>query len=189
MFKNMKIGARLGLGFGLVVVLMVIIAVIGTTRMAVLNESLDNVNNDKWPKILLLQDGLAGVNTIGMGARDILMATDEQGKQSAKENIIAGRASIGKAWEQLKPTLKEPKGMEMFQLIIDSRTRFVVAQDQIIKLAEQGEVEEGQAYLESEFRPAANEYRKRVNDLIQFQGALMSELGKQRASNITRRGR
>ena len=178
MFKNMKIGARLGLGFGLVVVLMVIIAVIGTTRMAVLNESLDNVNNDKWPKILLLQDGLAGVNTIGMGARDILMATDEQGKQSAKENIIAGRASIGKAWEQLKPTLKEPKGMEMFQLILDSRARYIAVQDQIIKMVEESKVEEGQLFLESEFRPAADEYRKHLNDLIQFQGGLMNELGK-----------
>ena len=178
MFKNMKIGARLGLGFGLVVVLMIVIATIGITRMAVLNASLDNVNNDKWPKVLLLQSGLAGVNAIGLGGRDLLIATDKQGVQNAKENILAGRASIGKAWEQLKPTLVEPKGMEMFQLIIDSRTRFVVAQDQIIKLAEQGEVEEGQAYLESEFRPAANEYRKHLNDLIQFQGALMSELGK-----------
>ncbi len=178
MFKNMKIGMRLGLGFGLVVVLMVIIAVIGITRMAVLNESLDNVNNDKWPKILLLQDGLAGVNEIGLGGRDILMATDKQGVQSAKEHILAGRASIGKAWEQLKPTLKQPRGMEMFQLILDSRDRYIAAQNQIIKLAEEGKVEEGRVYLESEFRPAANEYRKRVNDLIQFQGELMNELGK-----------
>lgn len=106
MFKNIKIGMRLGMGFGLVVVLMVIIAIIGITRMAVLNESLDNVNSDKWPKILLLQDGLAGVNAIGLGGRDILMATDKQGVQSAKENILAGRTSIAKAWEQIKPTLK-----------------------------------------------------------------------------------
>jgi len=69
MFKNMKIGVRLGVGFGLVVVLMVAIAVIGITRMAVLNESLENVNHDKWPKVLLLQDGLAGVNAIGPSAR------------------------------------------------------------------------------------------------------------------------
>lgn len=178
MFKNMRIGMRLGMGFGLVVVLMVIIAVIGITRMAVLNASLENVNNDKWPKILLLQDGLAGVNAVGLGARDILMATDKQRVQSAKENILAGRASIGKAWEQLKPTLIQPKGQELFQLILESRERYIAAQEQIIKLAGEGKGEEGRAYLESSFRPAANEYRKRVNDLIQFQGELMDELGK-----------
>jgi len=108
MFKNMKIGVRLGVGFGLVVVLMVAIAVIGITRMAVLNESLENVNHDKWPKVLLLQDGLAGVNAIGLGARDILMATDRPGIQAAKERILEGRSNIGKAWEKLKPTLVQP---------------------------------------------------------------------------------
>jgi methyl-accepting chemotaxis protein len=178
MFKNMKIGVRLGIGFGLVVVLMVAIAFIGITRMAALNESLENVNNDKWPKVLLLQEGLAGVNAIGLGARDILMATDPSGIQGAKERILEGRASIGKAWEQLKPTLTQPKGIEMFQLILDSRDRFIAAQNQIIKLAEEGKPEEGRAFMASEFRPAANEYRARVNNLIEFQGDLMNELGK-----------
>jgi len=178
MFKNMKIGVRLGVGFGLVVVLMVAIAVIGITRMAVLNESLENVNHDKWPKVLLLQDGLAGVNAIGLGARDILMATDRPGIQAAKERILEGRSNIGKAWEKLKPTLVQPRGIEMFQLILESRERFIAAQNQIIKLAEEGKGEEGRGFMESEFRPAANEYRKRVNDLVQFQGELMNELGK-----------
>jgi methyl-accepting chemotaxis protein len=177
MFKNMKIGVRLGLGFGLVVVLMVAIAIIGSTRMAMLNESLENVNNDKWPKILLLQDGLAGVNAIGLGGRDILMATDKTGIQSAKEHILEGRGNIAKAWEKLKPTLVQPRGMEMFQLILEAREKYIAAQDQIIKLAEEGKAEEGLVFLESSFRPAANDYRKRVNDLIQFQGELMNELG------------
>ena len=177
MFKNMKIGVRLGIGFGLVVVLMVAIAAIGITRMAVLNESLDNINKDKWPKVLLLEDGLAGVNAIGLGARDLLLAADKTGVQSAKDRILEGRSNIGKAWEKLKPMLVQPKGIEMFQLILESREKYIAAQDQIIKLVEDGKAEEGRAFLESEFRPAANEYRKRVNDLIQFQGALMTELG------------
>jgi len=177
MFKNMKIGVRLGIGFGLVVVLMVAIATIGITRMAVLNESLDNINKDKWPKVLLLEEGLAGVNAIGLGARDLLLATDKTGVQSAKDRILEGRSGIGKAWEKLKPTLVQPKGIEMFQSILEAREKYIAAQDQVIKLVEDGKAEEGRAFLESDFRPAANEYRKRVNDLIQFQGALMTELG------------
>ncbi len=177
MFKNMKIGVRLGIGFSLVVVLMVAIAAIGITRMAVLNASLENINKDKWPKVLLLEEGLAGVNTIGLGARDLLLATDKTGVQSAKDRILEGRSGIGKAWEKLKPMLVQPKGIEMFQSILESREKYIAAQDQIIKLVEDGKAEEGRVFLESDFRPAANEYRRRVNDLIQFQGALMTELG------------
>ncbi len=177
MFKNMKIGVRLGIGFGLVVVLMVAIAAIGITRMAVLNESLENINKDKWPKVLLLEDGLAGVNAVGIGARDLLIATDKAGIQSARDRILEGRSSIGKAWDKLKPTLVQPKGVEMFQAILESREKYIAAQDDIIKLAEDGKTEEARAFLEAEFRPSANEYRKRVNELIQFQGTLMTELG------------
>lgn len=181
MFKNMKIGVRLGVGFGLVVLLMIVIATIGITRMAILNASLDNVNNDKWPKVLLLQDGLSGVNVISLGGRDILIAADRHGVQTAKEEIYAGRASLGKAWEKLKPTLLEPEGMRMFELIISSRTRYVAAQDQLIKLAEEGRIDEGRSFMGYEFRPAAEEYRQRVNNLIEFQGALMNDLGREAA--------
>jgi len=100
MFKNMRIGVRLGMGFGLVVVLMVAIAVIGITRMATLNESLENINNDKWPKVLLLQDGLAGVNAIGLGARDILMARTSRAfraRRSAFSRAQQHRQGLGEA--------------------------------------------------------------------------------------------
>ena len=60
MFKNLKIGVRLGLGFGIVLVLLGIIAALGITRMALINDSVVNITKDKWPKIVLLQEGLAG---------------------------------------------------------------------------------------------------------------------------------
>ncbi len=177
MFKNMKIGVRLGIGFGLVVVLMVAIAMIGITRMSSLNESMENVNHDKWPKVLLLQEGLAGVNAIGLAARDLLMAGDKTGMETAKGRMLEARGNIGKAWDKLKPTLANPRGIEIFQQIMDSRERYIAAQNQLIKFAEEGKVEDGRAFMESEFRPAANQYRGRVDELVQFQGELMSELG------------
>lgn len=76
MFKNMKIGLRLALGFGVVVALLIGIAVIGITRLANLNQSLENVTQDKWPKVLLLKDGLAGVNEIGLSTRDLILSSD-----------------------------------------------------------------------------------------------------------------
>jgi Methyl-accepting chemotaxis protein len=177
MFSNMKIGVRLALGFGIVVALLVAIAVIGVTRLANLNASMENITKNMWPKVLLLQDGLAGVNEIGLSARDMLLADDKGGQQRAKERILAARVSIAKAWDTLKPTLAHPKGKEMFEQILQARERYIGTQNQIIKFVEDGKVEEGRAFLDSGFRPAATEYRLRVNDLVKFQGDLMTELG------------
>lgn len=145
MFSNMKIGMRLAVGFGIVVALLVAIAVIGLTRLASLNASLENITRDKWPKVLLLQDGLAGVNEIGLSARDLLLAADKAGQQRAKERILEARGNIGKSWEKLKPTLANPKGKEMFEQILAARDNYIAAQNQVIKLAEEGKGEEARA--------------------------------------------
>jgi len=72
-FKNLRIGMRLGLGFGLVLVLLSVIAFIGITRLVAVNDAVDEIVNNRWLKVGLLQEGLAGVNVIGIGARDLVL--------------------------------------------------------------------------------------------------------------------
>ena len=47
MFANMKIGARLGIGFGMLVLLMAAISFIGITRLGTVNNSLGDIVQDK----------------------------------------------------------------------------------------------------------------------------------------------
>ncbi|MBI5923699.1 MAG: MCP four helix bundle domain-containing protein [Betaproteobacteria bacterium] len=179
MFNNMKIGTRLGLGFGVVVILMTVIAFLGITRMASINDSIEDISANKWPKVVLLEAGLAGVNEIGIAARDMALSDSKEARQQAKERILSGRASIGKAWETLKPTLTQPKGIEMMNQILESRERYIAAQNQIIKLTEEDKTQEARAYIATDFRKSASEYRQRVNALIKFQGELMDQTGKE----------
>jgi methyl-accepting chemotaxis protein len=181
MFKNMKIGMRLGLGFGLVLVLLSVIAFIGITRLAKVNDSVEDIIGNKWSNVVLLQEGLAGVNDIGIGARDMVLAETKDYRQAAKDRILSGRASIGKAWETLKPRLSQPKGIEIFQQILESRERFIAAQNQVIKLMEEGKTEEARAFITGDFRKVAVEYRQRLNALIKFQAELMDQTGKSAA--------
>ncbi|MFA6313474.1 MAG: methyl-accepting chemotaxis protein [Sterolibacterium sp.] len=177
MFKNMKIGMRLGLGFGLVLILLAVIAFLGITRMASINDSVEDIAKNKWPKVVLLEAGLAGVNEIGIATRDMVLADSKDSRQQAKDRILSGRAAIGKAWETLKPTLNQPKGMEMMNQILDSRERFIGAQNQVIKLIEEEKVSEARVFLSTDYRKIATEYRQRVNALIKFQGELMDQTG------------
>jgi Methyl-accepting chemotaxis protein len=175
--KNMKVGVKLGLGFGVVLLLLIAVAVVGINRLANINDALGDIVHDKWPKVGLLQDGLAGVNDIGIAARDLALSQDRDAAQKARERILEGRNAIGKAWESLRPKLTQPKGKEMMQSILEARERYIAVQNQIIKLVEEGKRDEAAIYLGAEFQPAAAEYRKRVNALIKFQGDLMSETG------------
>jgi methyl-accepting chemotaxis protein len=185
MLKNMTVAFKLGAGFGLVVLLLILTAFIGISRLGQLNDSVNDIVTDKWKKIELLQTGLAGVNDIAIGSRDMVMADKNRDAwQKAHDRVLEGRGRIGKAWEQLKPTLKLPKGQEMMQAILESRERFIAAQEQIIKFTSEGKTAEALLFMDSEFRPAAVEYRKRVDALVDFQVELMNDAGKQAAETF-----
>jgi methyl-accepting chemotaxis protein len=175
MFGPMTVAKRLALGFGAMVLLLVGVSWIGLSRMSELNAQLEDIAKDKWKKVTLLQEGLAGVNEIGIAARDMSLVTARDGQQVAKERILAGRAAIGKAWETLKPTLNRERGKEMFAQILESRARYIEAQNEVIRLVEAGRQEEARGFLVGDFRRAAVEYRQRVNALVAFQGELMDK--------------
>jgi methyl-accepting chemotaxis protein len=49
-FKNLKIGMRLGLGFGIVLLLLAILSVFAYSRVQMLNHEMDDMVKDKFPK-------------------------------------------------------------------------------------------------------------------------------------------
>jgi methyl-accepting chemotaxis protein len=69
----------------------------------------------------------------------------------------------------------------MMQQILDTRERFIAAQNQVIKLVEENKVEDARAVVATEFRKVAVEYREHVNALIKFQGDQMDETVKSAA--------
>src|SRR5574343_1193885 len=70
MFKNLKIGIRLGLGFGLVLVLLTVISVMSYTRLGTLNESVNDMVNDKFPKTVLANDVIDQINVVARAIRN-----------------------------------------------------------------------------------------------------------------------
>jgi methyl-accepting chemotaxis protein len=177
MFKNLKISMKLAIAFGLVLLLLIAISATSSLRLMEMNGNTENIAKNLWPKVQLLQDGLAGVNDIGIAARDLALAATPEAQNAAKARVLDGRAAIGKAWEALTPKLLMPKGKEMMQAILQARERYIAVQNQIIKLAEEGKKAEAVTYLDTDFRPAATEYRKRVNALIKYQSDLLDSVG------------
>ncbi|MCK2089392.1 methyl-accepting chemotaxis protein, partial [Thauera aromatica] len=184
MFGNITVGTKLGLGFGLVLLLLVVVAGIGSDRLVRIDKNVDVVVNDTWPKVVVLQDGLVGLNDIAVGGRDLVIADSPLRQQEAKERILGGRSRLGKAWDRLGPMLSKPRGREMFRLIRESRERFIPAQNRLIALAEGGHDDEARAFLLGEYQAIAVEYRQRVDALVAFQGELLSETGRETAATV-----
>ena len=70
MFKNLKIGVRLGAGFGFVLLLMVAILIVGMNNMATTNHSTEDIVKDRYPKTVLVNDSIAKTFDNGRSTRN-----------------------------------------------------------------------------------------------------------------------
>jgi len=97
--KNLKIGIRLGLGFGAVLLLLLAIAQLATSRMAAMHQATETITQDAYPKVVAAKDLIRDTVDLPRQMRGMLLTTDPaQGEHYRKqiEQLRAGTtAGIG----------------------------------------------------------------------------------------------
>ena len=177
MFSNMKIGMRLALGFGLVVALMAMIAFLGITRMASLNEGVDQMVNDRYPKTVLANDVIDSINVIARAMRNTLILDDSAAIQKELGRIDDSRKVIKERLDKLEATISSEEGKKQLSSVKEARVKYVAAQDSFLKLVEEGKQAEARIYLVGEVRALQGAYLEAVASLIKYQGELMEKAG------------
>ena len=77
MLKNLKIGIRLGLGFGAVLMLLLALALLATNRMAAMNQATAYITADAYPKVAIAKDLIRDVVDVPRQMRGMLLTNDE----------------------------------------------------------------------------------------------------------------
>ncbi|MGB9129198.1 MAG: MCP four helix bundle domain-containing protein, partial [Thiobacillus sp.] len=178
MFKNMKIGTRLGLAFTTMVSITLVICTLATMRMGQMDENTDAIVNDRYPKTVAANDLIDNVNLISRAARNALLFTDNTMIETEIARIRDTQKKNGDLIEKLEAGVKSDKGKEQLGKIKESRQKFAAGTDKLIELA-QSDAAAATDYLIKEFSPVNNAYLGAVNDLIKYQGELMEESGKE----------
>ena len=176
MFTNLKLGVRLGLGFATVLVMLIIIAVIGTSRINELNDDLELVINDRFPKTVQANDIIDAVNTIPRLLRNAYIFTGAE-SQKALDEIPAQRKIVNDNLEKLDKTLLLPKGKELLKGIRDARATYVADQEKFIELLKADKKAEIVLLMQGSLRKTHAGYLSSVSDLIKFQRELMEKTG------------
>ena len=178
MFKNMKIGVRLGLGFGIVLILLAVIAFIGITRLGSINEGITDIVNDKYPKTVWAGDIKDNVNQIALSMRNMLLMSDKAKDAKELETIQESRKIIKERLDKMEANIHSDKGKERLKTVMDARTAYVGGQDQFLKDAAEGKDDAAKEFLFTTLGPQQMAYLKAVDDLNDFQDELMKESGK-----------
>ena len=177
MLNNLKIGVRLGMGFAVTLALLITIAVIAVSDISSLNNDIQMMTNDRFPKTVQANAIIRAINVVARNLRNAALFTGEEQKK-AIEAIAPQRKIISDTIDALDKTVKAEKGKEILKKIGAARTAYVQDQDKFMELLKAGKNAELPALMQGSLRKSQADYIAAVDDLIKFQVDIMEKAGK-----------
>ncbi len=168
--KDMKIGPRLLLGFGVVVALMLAGIGLGINRLGALNEITKEIAEDNWAKVKLANDVVDLANDDGLLAYRLFFAADESDRATLTEALKGNEAELHVTLDRLDELVETDQEREMLEGIATSYAAFEESYGKLIELlGEDGSMIQASSTLQRETDPVLEELRSTVGDFIDHQ--------------------
>src|SRR6185437_12430933 len=108
MFAKMKVATRLGLGFGIVIALLLIMSIVSLTRLANLNGNLKQITQRNYPQVVLASEAIELSLENDKLLRSIVLYDDASQRAEMKSQIQANRNQITADLDQLAKQIDTP---------------------------------------------------------------------------------
>ena len=92
---NMKIGTRLGLGFGVVLLLMVALTLLGISRMGIINGYVEQIAQDNMVKTEQTREMAEAVIRVAISVRNVVLLTEPEKRDEEVQRIKKFRETYG----------------------------------------------------------------------------------------------
>jgi methyl-accepting chemotaxis protein len=176
MLKNLRIGARLGFGFGFVLVLLTAISMLAYVRVAQLNDEVDAMVNDKFPKTIWANNIIDQVNLMARIMRNSLLVKQTE-IQKELDRLPGSQKIITENIEKLEKSVRSEAGKKGFAKLIDARKGYEADQAKFFDLIKAGKREEGIEFMMTTLRKSQGDYMGAADELIKHQSDSMQKAG------------
>ena len=171
----MKVGARLGLGFALVILAGFVVAILGRLELGSIDAEVRFLLTDRVEKVNQLNQVKDNLNHVARSIRNIVIATDGDTMDAENKQIQTVRTQTTAVIEQLNASIQSAEGRQLMQELAKVRAPYNASIDRVILLATGYSNEEARTALLTETQPLLINYVKTVDELIKLQERLMGE--------------
>src|SRR5574343_1913866 len=181
---NMRIAARLALGFGLMGLLIVFLGATALLKAWSIDSEFRSVTNERIPRVELLNDVKGHVYEIGMSLRNMAIMGESKDVKGQVDQILGLRRSIGEKLDKLRSEINTEKGRALLDKIYAQRSKYVEGQSQYIAMVGEGRTDEAKTYLLGQVRPIQLEYFATVDELLAFQRELLHRTSQTASASV-----
>ena len=174
--KDMAVGKRSGIGFGIITILMVAIDIFAVSGLSMLNNEVENIVNDKLPKVVMSKHIIDNANVNARALRNMVIYIDDhEAVKSELKRVYDARVLMTKDIEKMDQLIKDTEGSALLKKLKDAVPSYLSEQDKMINLIEAGQSEDAKKSLLTTMRVAQAAYIEAADSLIGHQEKLMEK--------------
>jgi methyl-accepting chemotaxis protein len=178
MLSNLKIGIRLSIGFAIALLLLIVVAAIGVTRIGELQTEITGLVKDKNVKTKLANDIIDDINGVGRWHRNMLILRSDAGTRSRNgEDCRRAKEGHGTASTRSTSSATATRGKTILDTAKDARKSFVGASLKIEEMIKAKQWDEASSTSTIATALQFDAYTAAVNAFIDYQTELAEKVG------------
>ena len=175
--RNMGIGQRLAIGFGVVIALLMMLAALSYLRIGSLNQEVTTTVKERYPKTVVANGIKADVNEVTRSMLNVLIMSDPDQIKAELANMDKKNASATAALDELTKSTTDPRGQEILKAIAAIRAKFIPGQAAFIALINEDKKENAMVKFMFSMRPQQAKYFEQLDRFTTYQNDNMVEAG------------
>ncbi len=169
--SKMRIGARLGVGFSVVLILLVASIALGLKNMSAMHIALLQITQQNVVKMDAAERMSKAQLAVTIAASDIVLLTGNEEQQAEDRRLISLRAQYGAASKKLHDLVVLAEGKAILARIDDSAAHTRPLTDKARQFAIAGNAAEASAVLLKEVAPASARWQSALQEMVDHQAA------------------
>lgn len=164
--STFKVGTRLGFGFGIMLLLLVVLCIIGLTSMALIQGNLERIVKQEYTKVKLTNTMRDAVRYQAVALRDVVLQVDLAFKKKELKLMKEARKKYNAAAEDLEKMIADPAGKEALAKIKAADLAVQPAVDTAIELSlEDNHLEAGNT-VRDKVRPPQLDLLSQLDEIL-----------------------
>ena len=172
---QLRLGQRIGLAFGLCLLLLIAVAFTGVLSLRSVNTSLHSVTDDYYVKVKLVDDIKDEINRQARFARNVVIFDDAAKRTTELDALKTSRETAAAIYDKLAPLVVSDEGRKRLAALQEQRQLYTAAIERFDSLARGGQSVEARELLVADLRTAQLAYMQRMEAFAELQEQLMTQ--------------
>jgi methyl-accepting chemotaxis protein len=167
--KNWRIGSRLAAGFGLVLMLAILMTAVGIWRLYTVADETRSMMQVPLAKERMVSDWYMLIHTSVRRTTAIAKSSDPSLGPFFAEETVASTKEVSGLQEKVTQLLSSDAEKAVAADIAATRKKYLAARDHVVALKKDGKVDEAAQALDQELTPQSKAYLGALHDLVELQ--------------------